>query len=179
MQPVTTGAQRYDQTTIVLHWAVAILVIVQWLGAQTIDWFPKGFLRVDAKSIHITGGLLLTSLLVVRVVWRLTYGRRLPLADRGSLNLLAKGTHWVLYALLFVMVGAGITIVVVEGESIFNLFSISGTASGNRDLGHQIEDFHGTVGWIILAVAGLHASAALVHRYVWRDRVLARMLPSR
>ena len=33
------------------------------------------------------------------------------------------------------------------------------------------------VGWVILALAGLHAGAALVHRYLWHDGVLARMLP--
>jgi cytochrome b561 len=75
------------------------------------------------------------------------------------------------------MVCAGVTIVIVEGESIFNLFNIPGVASSDRDLGHQIEDFHGTVGWIILAVAGLHASAALIHQYLWHDGVLRRMLP--
>lgn len=32
---------RYDRTTIVYHWATALLVAVQWLGAQTIDWFPR------------------------------------------------------------------------------------------------------------------------------------------
>jgi cytochrome b561 len=177
MQSVSLDAPRYDRLTILLHWATAILVAAQWLGAQSIDLFPKGSLRVDAKSMHITGGLLLTLILVVRVVWRLTYGRRLPLADKGALNVLAKMTHWALYGLLGVMVVAGMTIVAVEGESIFNLFSIPGAASANRDLGHRIEDFHGTVGWIILAVAGVHASAALIHRYLWHDGVLNRMLP--
>ena len=35
------------------------------------------------------------------------------------------------------------------------------------------------IGWIIVATAGLHATAALFHRYVLRDGVLARMLPDR
>jgi cytochrome b561 len=179
LQPVSIGAQRYDRLTIIFHWATAILVIAQWLGAQTIDWFPKGALRVDAKSMHITGGVILASILAARVIWRLTYGRRLAAADRGLLQVLAKGTHWVLYTLLAVMVVAGVTIVVVEGESIFNLFNIPGAASDNHDLGDRLESFHGTIGWIILAVAGVHASAALVHRYVWHDGVLGRMLPRR
>jgi cytochrome b561 len=177
LQPVSTDAARYDRRTMIFHWATAILVAVQWLGAQTIDWFPRGALRADAKSMHITGGLLLTAILVARVGWRLTRGRRLPLADRGLLNVLAKGTHWALYALLAVMVVAGMTIVAYEGENIFNLFHTPGIAEGNHELGDRLEDFHGTIGWIILAVAGFHASAALVHRYVWHDGVLGRMLP--
>ena len=56
MQPVSLAATRYDTTTIVFHWATAILVATQWLGAQIIDWFPKGTLRVDARSMHIVCG---------------------------------------------------------------------------------------------------------------------------
>ena len=78
MQPVSISAARYDRATILFHWATAILVAVQWLGAQTIDWFPSGPWRVDARSLHITFGILLAVLLVGRIGWRLTKGRRLP-----------------------------------------------------------------------------------------------------
>ncbi len=60
-----------------------LLVLGQWLGAQVIDWFPKGPLRVDARSVHIVFGALLAILIVARLVWRRTRGRELPHADRG------------------------------------------------------------------------------------------------
>jgi len=37
--------------------------------------------------------------------------------------------------------------------------------------------WHNAVGFLILALAGLHAAAALLHRYAWKDQVLERMLP--
>ncbi len=177
MQPVSLTAQRYDRTTMLFHWATALLVVGNWLGAQTIDWFPRGPLRVDARSVHITVGVLLTLILLGRVAWRLTEGRRLPLADHGALNIVAKGTHWLLYALLFTMVGLGLFLTWSRGDSIFNLFALPAFDPGNRDLVRQVEGLHNTVGYCILALAGLHAAAALFHRFVWRDRVLARMLP--
>ncbi len=177
MQPVSTEARRYDASTIGFHWVTAILVVMQWLGAQTIDWFPKGALRVDARSVHIMFGLLLTALLAARVVWRLTRGRRLPLADQGALNVVAKATHWGLYALLVAMVLVGMAVVWAQGDSIFNLFSIPAYDPGNPGLGEQVQGIHGTIGWLILALAGLHAAAALAHRYLWNDGVLSRMLP--
>ena len=177
MQPVSTDARRYDTATIFFHWATAVLVATQWLGAQTIDWFPRGPLRVDARSVHITAGVLLAALLAARVLWRATGGRRLPLADRGAVNLLAKGTHWVLYALLAAMVLAGLFLAWTRGDSIFNLFSIPAFDPADKALPDQVQEVHATIGWLILALAGLHAGAALVHRYLWRDGVLARMLP--
>ncbi len=177
MQPVSDDARRYDATTMFFHWATALLVVTQWLGAQIIDWFPRGPLRVDARSVHITFGLLLAALVAARVIWRLTRGRRLPLADAGALNVVAKGTHWGLYALLAAMLLAGMFLTWTRGDSIFNLFSIPAYDPADKALPHQVQEVHATIGWLILGLAGLHAAAALVHRYLWHDGVLARMLP--
>jgi cytochrome b561 len=177
MQPVTLSAKRYDRPTIVFHWVTAVLVVMQWLGAQTIDWFPRGPLRVDARSVHITFGMLLAAVLVGRLIWRLTGGRRLPLADRGTLNIVAKGTHWGLYAMLVAMVLVGVFLTWTRGDSIFNLFNIPAYDPGNKGLSDQVQEIHVTIGWLILGLAGLHAGAALVHHYLWHDSVLNRMLP--
>ena len=176
MQPVNRIARRYDTTTIVFHWATAVLVVAQWIGAQTIDLFPRGPLRVDARSAHITLGALLGILLVARLVWRITRGRRLPLADVGVLNLVAKATHWGLYVLLSAMVLVGLFLAWARGDSLFNTVSIPAYDPGNRVLVDQVQELHGTIGWLIVALASLHASAALFHRWVRRDGVLNRML---
>jgi cytochrome b561 len=176
MQPVSPEATHYDPTTIFLHWATAFLVIEQWLGAQIIDWFAGPY-RVDARSVHITLGLVLALVLGLRVVWRATGGRRLPMASGGILDLLAKATHWGLYALIAAMLVVGVFLTWTRGDSIFNLFRIPAYDPGNKALTHQVQDVHETIGYLILALAGLHAGAALVHRYLWRDGVLSRMLP--
>ena len=177
MQPISPGAKRYDGTTIFYHWAVAILVAAQWLGAQTIDWFPRGPLRVDARSIHITLGLCLGVLLAARIVWRLTRGRRLPPADRGALHAVAKAVQWSLYILIALMIIVGVALAWARGDSIFNLFSIPRLDPADHDLPDRVQGIHATIGWVIVGVAGLHAAAALAHRFLWRDGVLARMLP--
>ena len=179
MQPVTPGATHYDRRTIWLHWLTAVLVVSQWCGAQTIDWFPRGPLRVDARSVHITLGLTLLAVYAVRVVWRATDGRRLPAADRGALHAVAKATHWGMYALLACVLALGVSNVWVRGDSIFNLFSIPAYAPDDRALRSFVEDWHATLATTVLILAGIHAGAALVHRYLWHDGVLARMLPGR
>ncbi len=178
MQPVSETADRYDRRTMWLHWATALLVASQWVIAQIIDDF-EGAARVDARSVHITLGLILIAVLATRIVWRATQGRRLPAADRGALHAVAKGTHWAMYLLLIAAVTLGVANVWVRGDSIYNLFRIPAFDPGNKPLRTQVEDLHGLAANSILILAGIHASAALVHRYVWRDGVLARMLPRR
>ncbi len=177
MQDVTNAA-RYDTRTIWLHWATALLVASQWLGAHTIDWFPTGTWRVAARSTHITLGLTLLVILAARMLWRLTQGRRLPAADRGVLHVAAKATHWGLYALAAATVILGVYFELVRGDSIFGLFRLPSIAPGDRALRSLIGEYHATAANLILILAGVHAGAALVHRYLWKDGVLARMLTS-
>src|SRR5579871_1502998 len=99
MQPISPGATSYDRLTILLHWTVAFLVIEQFLGAQIIDWFPRGPLRTDARSVHILLGVTLAVVLAIRNVWRRTGGRQL-VTERGLLHLAARFVHHLLYALL-------------------------------------------------------------------------------
>ncbi len=93
------------------------------------------------------------------------------------LHVLAKGTHWGLYLLLLAMVSVGAFLAWTRGDSIFGLFAIPAYKPGDHGLVDQVQDIHATIGWIIVGLAGTHAAAALVHRYIWHDRVLARMLP--
>jgi cytochrome b561 len=177
MQPISAGAINYDNRTILFHWLIAILVTVQWLGAQTIDRFPRGVWRTDVRSLHITLGVVIGVVLAARIVWRLTEGRRLPPADKGILQFTAKFIHFGLYACMIAMVLVGLALAWTRGDNIFNLFTIPAFEPGNKVLPNTIQDIHATIGWMIVAGAGIHASAALVHYYVFKDRVLGRMFP--
>ena len=69
---------RYDLRSIRLHWLTAALVLLLWCMGETIDWFARGTPRVGARSAHITVGVLLALVRVLRLWWRATEGRRLP-----------------------------------------------------------------------------------------------------
>ena len=179
MQPSLGAPIQYDRATILFHWTTAALVAVQWIGAQTIDYFPSGLPRVSARSMHITIGIFMVALVAARLIWRATSGRRLPPANTGTLELLARATHWVLYLLLAAMLLSGLALEWTRGDNMFNLFRIPAYAPGNRALVRQVQGIHEFISWLILALAGLHAAAALVHRYLWHDGVLGRMLPGK
>jgi cytochrome b561 len=177
MQPVLPGATSYDRMTIVLHWTVVFLVVEQFLGAQIIDWFPRGPLRTDARSVHIVLGVTLAAVLAVRIAWRLTLGRQLA-ADRGLLNHAARFVHQLLYVLLIAMVLVGIVLTSARGDSIFGAFSVWSFSPGNRAPADWIGEVHETLAWTIIVVAALHAVAALFHRMILKDQVLQRMWPN-
>ena len=175
--PVATQGERHAHMTIALHWLTAVLVGLLWLIGQTLDFAPRGAVRVDYLSVHMTLGILLGLVLIVRVVWRATKGGMLPPLDSGLMRAVANAVHWALYVLLFVTIGLGIVNAWAHGVSIYNLGRVPQLVPGDRNLMHQIADWHALAANTLVIVAGLHAAAALFHHYVLRDDTLRRMLP--
>jgi len=179
VEPAETQGLRHDATTIALHWITAFLVIALWCIGQTVDFAPNGPLRVDYRSVHIVLGVALGAVLALRLSWRVTRGGMLPPLDKGLLLAIARVTHWVLYTLLIVTVGLGVTNAWARGDSIFNLFRLPQLVPGDRAFMHMIGGWHALAANAVLIVAGVHAAAALFHHYVLRDATLRRMLPWR
>lgn len=173
--------ERYDPVTIALHWAVAALVVFQWVGGQTIDVFPRGPLRVDARSTHLVIGALLTLLLLVRLFWRLMRGTRLPAASEGWLGALARGVHGLLYLNLAILLGLGLITEGLRGDSLFGWVKLPAFGLFEAEERHavveQFIDYHSLAATVLLCLAGLHAGAALIHHFLLKDGVLRRMAP--
>ena len=178
--PTNPSARRYDRVTIVLHWLTAVLVVTLFLLAETWGFFPRD-IRKLGQSLHISLGLLLAAVLIARLAWRGSRGRRLPPAASGLQHLAAQAAHHALYLLLAAQVTLGFLFRWAEGEpfQFFGLFSVPAAFAPNPDLGRTFAGLHNDVAWIIIVLAGLHAAMALIHHYALRDGVLRRMLPDR
>ena len=170
-------AASYDRRTIIYHWLTVALVAAQWLGAHTIDWFPRGMWRTDAKSVHIVLGAALGVIIITRLIWRFTGGWKLAPADRGPLHLAAVTVHGLLYVLLLSTVALGLLNAWAQGDSLFGLAQLP-KLTQNNDLRDQIEEIHGLAANLILAVAALHIAASLWHQFIRKDGLLGRMIPA-
>jgi ATP-binding cassette subfamily C protein LapB len=124
-------------------------------------------------------GVLLALVLVLRLWWRATEGRRLPPVGSGRLATLSRWTHAALYLAVALAVLAGLANAWVRGDSWFDLFTVPAFDPGNKALKEGVEEVHELAAHVTLILAALHAAAALLHHYVWKDDVLRRMLPGR
>jgi cytochrome b561 len=171
------AAEVYDRLTIILHWLTAALVVLQWIGAHYIDAFPRGPLRVDARSVHIVVGVTLLAVVVARIGWRRSGGRVLDAYGGAPIRYASRAMHALLYVALAGVLAAGVANAWVRGDSIFGLFHLPSFAPGDKALRSQMGDVHSWLANTLLVAAGLHALAGLVHGLALRDRILARMIP--
>jgi len=127
--------------------------------------------------VHILIGVVLGSVLIVRLAWRAAKGGMRPPLDQGVLLVMARAAHILLYGLLVTTVGLGVCNAWVRGDSVFGLFSIPGFAPGDKALRDAVGGWHALAANSLLVLAGFHAAAALFHHYGLRDLTLRRMLP--
>lgn len=167
---------RYDPTTIWLHWITASLVLALWAIGQTADWFPRPD-RAAMWSMHVLLGAALVCVLPTRIVWRMRFGRTLPPANGGLLQSIAQLTHWSLYLLLSVVLLFGILDASYRGITLFGIWSVPPFGAHDPAVLRAIGALHAFGANTTMAVASMHAAAALLHQYGFRDRLLSRMKP--
>jgi len=171
---------RYSTGAIVLHWAIAIAVIVNWRLAESAENASRAA-KAEIMADHMATGILILVLTVARLVWRLTHVQPpFPQDLRQWEAVLARVVHFVFYALLL-----GLPVMAWIGNSMypaaidmFGLFSLPALPlAENRGLGHELLEVHGTMGSILIYLVGLHILGALKHHFYDKNGELYRMLP--
>lgn len=178
---------RYDAASQAFHWVTAIVVTIAFtLG-------PEGFGRLARDGVdpatridivwHESLGLLVLALTALRLVWVLLRPAAPRFEMAGWMRLASKLMHAGLWALLLglpltallALGGEGHPLTLLGGVRVDRLPFIADSAvAGLADWG----DVHGFLGDAVMALAGLHAAAALFHHLVLRDGVLAAMWPA-
>ncbi|WMD21384.1 cytochrome b [Achromobacter seleniivolatilans] len=177
-----SGVAHYDRASITFHWLTAVLVVGLFALAEIWSFLPRGTpTRRLLQSLHISFGLALAAIFVLRVIWRACAGRRLPPASTGLLRVASTGVHGLLYLLLATQIVLGFLFRWAQAEpfAFFGLFDVPTLIQIDHEQRRFIGGLHDTVAWIIIVLAAVHALAALFHHYFLRDGVLRRMLRSR
>ena len=169
----------YDGVAIFLHWATALLVFTNFALAQVWDLFAKP-VRGLLEDAHMSFGVLLTAVIGARIIWRFIPGNQVSSIEAGWMRIASKTVHYVLYLLLITEAALGFAFRWGAGRPIAFFGTGIPPLIGEmaRPLRRELREFHEWAGWAIIAIALLHAIAALYHHYALKDRVLVRMLPS-
>jgi cytochrome b561 len=176
----TIRNERYTNGAIALHWIVfALVVIVGTLGLLHDSWPKKT--KAFWINIHVLIGIVLWLTLIIRAVYR--YRHRPPELPVGIDTLsrrLANPVHLALYALIFVIPLIGMVTFVYHGRALdLGFVQVHFGIQKDRAIFEPTEDIHGYLAYGLFGLAGLHALAALWHRFIRKDGVFQRMWPGR
>jgi cytochrome b561 len=176
-----TGQSHYGTTAKALHWLTVSLLMVQYALGWFMPEIHHGMKPGDAMTFHISFGITILALMTVRLFWRVTH----PVAPESSLpawqKLISEAVHWLLYALIFATTMSGWLFASHRGWSValFFAFPLPMLTSLASLFGNSIGRWHGTLELALLLLIGSHVAAAMAHTFIFRDRIMQRMLPGK
>jgi cytochrome b561 len=180
----TVGTQaddRFDGTSIMLHWLTVLLIVVQFASIWTREATGHhGSLGVALLSLHRTSGMLTWFVALARLAWRHSSAHLPPFPPSMPKlqQTIAKANEYGLYVLLLAMPVTGLMRVLLRGQPFDLLFwQVPALLEPDPALRSVFVEAHAIGAKALIALIGLHAGAALFHRLVLRDGVLNRMLP--
>ncbi|MCT4684773.1 MAG: cytochrome b/b6 domain-containing protein [Roseicyclus sp.] len=152
----------YTRTQIRLHWIVVLLIALQYILHETIaeaweSWLDGAEVGFDPLiAQHVLMGGLVAVLVVWRLALRLTHGAPPPPEEEHpALKLAAHATHWAFYALMLLLPVSG-------GVAWFGGVEAAAEA-------------HEAMKTLLLLLIVLHVAAALVHQFIFKTNLMARM----
>jgi cytochrome b561 len=170
----------YGLVAITIHWTMALVIVGLFgLGLWMVELTYYDPWYRQAPNIHKGVGVLLSIALIFRLAWRLLNPPPPPVAELTAFERTASAVvHAVLYLLLLAVVLSGYLISTADGRGIdvFGLFRVPATVTGLPEQADLAGRIHLILAVTLIALAGVHALAALKHHFVDRDRTLRRML---
>jgi cytochrome b561 len=174
--------QHYTGTAKTLHWTAAVLIVCGFslgLFMTRLEISPNT-LRLYAWHKWI--GITVFLITVARVAWRATHPAPAPLPSMPDWQKRAsRAAHWFLLALMVIIPISGWIYSSATGVSVVYLgvIPLPDLVGKDRESAKALLILHKTLNYTLAAVVTVHVAAALKHRFVDHDDVMARMLPGR
>src|SRR6202012_2959872 len=94
---------RYTRTAVILHWIIAVLIIVNVVLGLSADSLPDDWVR-PVVDTHKSIGITVLGLAILRVLWRVSHRppplpESFPKWEKTSAHI----AHWLLYILIFAL----------------------------------------------------------------------------
>ena len=170
--------ESYGIITRLLHWIVGLAIITMLcVGFYMADLEPSDQ-KWQIYSLHKATGVLVLALVIIRFSWRLI--NIIPDLPKTIPNLQAVGYRIgmkLLYLFMFLMPSSGILMSLYSAKAIpvYGMFTIQAFEE-NKELATIFHTTHVYSGIALACIIAFHASMAIYHHFIVKDRLLVRMI---
>lgn len=170
---------HYGAVSISLHWLVAVMVFALFgVGFWMVDLsYYSQWYRI-APHWHKSIGVLLFATMLARLLWRLVSPPPAALSQHSGLEqAAAKVMQLIMYLAIFLLAVSGYLISTEDGRAIavfgwFEVPALGDLFDRQADVAGAIHEY---TAYGLIALASLHAAAALKHHFIDKDATIRRM----
>ncbi len=172
----------YGWVAIVMHWIMALVIFGLFgLGLYMVELSYYDSWYRGSLTLHKSIGMTLLLLWLARVVWRcINVSPKSAVLNRRE-RLEQAAAHWMhiaLYTVILGLMASGYLISTADGRGIevFELFTVPALPWSIDNQEDVAGDIHEILAWSLIAMAAIHALAALKHHFIDKDKTLTKML---
>jgi cytochrome b561 len=169
----------YGKVSRTLHWLTAALVILQF--SVVLAWRGTGkntvTLFLDSIGPHGSLGLLILVVTLVRLYWTWLNRKQRPPKAPGLGGRIASLVHMAFYMLLLFLPAFALLRQYGEGYEI-RLYGMTVLPEAERHIAWMVAPadlLHSPLSWLLAGLMIGHIAMALIHRFWFKDNILARM----
>ena len=183
--PLRNSSTHYGAVTRFLHWAVFLLFVYQFLGANIMTRIAPGgtvfwLTQDDYYNWHKSAGLVLLAFAIARYAWR----KLTPLPDWAPTltpveRAISHRNETLLYVCMFLLPVSGYLFVMAGGYGIklFGWHDLFNPLDKREWLAGLARVVHIVTAYLVLIVIAWHVGLGLKRHLFDRDGFLYRMLP--
>jgi cytochrome b561 len=187
---ISTSSARYGAVAMILHWVIALLVVLDFALAMSFRYFNPGdrLYFASAYRMHMSLGMVVLVLSVACVLWRLAHRYpSLPPAMDVLLRVAAKTVHVLLYFFILAVPFIGWLVLSMRRSPAVlfgslrwpnNDFLVGMSYAARKHYNDLLMPPHAILSYAGMCLVVLHVVAALHHHFIRHDDVLRRMLPA-
>ena len=168
---------QYSKRMVIVHWLTLALLIAAWyLGDSLGDATDESKATLAGYFVHIAVGGSVLLLTLFRFFSRRRDGVPAPIGDT-AMDKLAKGIHYLLYTVLFVLPLSGVLTVIKGGAG-------KALLAGDADLlpkehgYHNVfaHEVHENLVTVLIVLVVIHILGAIKHQFITKDGLMKRMM---
>ena len=170
-----TPATRYSLPSILLHWTMALAMLLAWSGGQLAEALGHGPGRTLMLGGHALFGLAVLAMLLPRILARVLGGHPRPEGPAWARRL-AAAAHLLLYALMVAVPLTGLFIA-LSGRVPFDLAGLATLPNSLAGAGWRgmVKETHEVLTNLLFGAVVLHLLAIVWHALVRGDSLATRM----
>jgi len=167
---------EYGLISKLFHWISALLLFIQIpLGFYLVD-LDFGPERLSIENIHVVIGLSIFYLVILRLISKIINPNpKLELSIFKGQRFLAKLNHVLLYVTILSITISGILKKLFNGETLIIVFKKI-RIEDNFELSEIFYDIHVFSNYLIIALITLHIMAVIIHKFLFNDNLLKKIL---
>ncbi|MES2040215.1 cytochrome b [Undibacterium sp. Ji83W] len=176
------ATQRYSNFSIVLHWLIALLIIIAFILGNIMVDMKFSPTKLQYFSYHKWLGVTVLGFVALRLISRLLSKAPPYPASMGKIQTqIANGTHILLYVLMFGVPLSGYFYTLAAGYPVvyLGMFELPVLMGPNPEIKETLKELHEILNKVMFVLVLLHVAAALKHQFFDKDGLMQRMRPGR